>query len=356
MPPGQASPQGDSLFDDEFAANLHRESGGYGAMPGKGNQSDVEQQAAGYGKLKAGMCSFGTSAVTNLLMFVLLPWAMFTIVMWPFALGYHQFAVFAWMLFGCLTSASVGLVYGSFTPWGNPKLYWRWLGMLCILACVLGMVLGLYDYYKYGQGYYVYQASRPYSEVAPSENPGAYLDAGTIDFTPEAAIDTSRSVGYKERGSMFCVAPIIDTTQLAMPKAQAGGTPKVGFWAAGIDCCGPRGAFWCGPLLESKVHGGLVVRDTTSFAQKVVPSYMRAVAEASASYEIEAPKDAVLVLWSALAPEDVGLDIWSQCTAFYSRAVSTYIVVLFAVVVFGALIYDASQGKAKGRPIYNNKR
>lgn len=340
-------------------------------MPGRGSQSacDVEQQANGHAKLanlKAGMCSFGSSAVTNLLMFVLLPWAMFTITMWPFALGYHRYAVFAWTLFGCLAASSAGLVYGSFTSWGNPRMYWRWLGMLCILACVLGMVLGLYDYYKYGLGYYVYQNSRPYSDVAPSENPGAYLDAGTIDFAPEAAIDTSRAVGYKDRGLMFCVAPIIDTTRLAMPGARAredaahlapgAGAPKVGFWAAGIDCCGPRGTFWCGPLLESRVRGGIVVRDATPLAQKVVPSYMTAVTEASASYEIQAPKDVVLVQWSALAPEDVGLDIWSQCTAFYSRAVSTYIVSLFAIVVFGALIYDASQQKAKPKPIYNNKR
>lgn len=344
----QQGPQGDTLFDDEFAANFHKDgTGGYGAMPNK--DKDLEQQqivGLNYKELLRGMCSFGNSAVSNVLMFVLLPWVMFTVVMCPFAVGYHRFAVLAWVLFTAALSGSISLVYSSFTAWGQPKLYWRWLGMLCLLATLLGMTLGLYDYYKYGQGYYVYQASRVYSDVSATDSPGAYQDAGTITFSDQAAIDTSRAVGYKDRGSLFCVAPVIDTTQLEVPKPGAI-APQVGFWAAGIDCCEPRGAFWCGPLLETKVRGGLVVRDATPFIHKVVPSFQTAVQEAATAYGLQAPEDSILVEWT----QDTSLaggDIWSQCTGFYSRAVSAYLIVLICIVVIGALIYDTSQRPSKG--------
>ena len=102
------------------------------------------------------------------------------------------------------------------------RKWWFYIGALSLAAIACGhifggaiMGLGMKKYLEMTQNNF-------YSNVLPTELAAAHTDAGVIQFASSAIVDISKSVGFKENG-MFCVAPIMTTTQIA----------KVEYWAAG---------------------------------------------------------------------------------------------------------------------------
>jgi hypothetical protein len=304
--------------------------------------NDVERQKQ-FEEPEGMLAEFGTRVVTNALAFVFVPWVVFCLVMLSFALGYHRLPVLAWLGFFATLGCSFALTRVNFRSLGKPRMYWTLLGMLCACAALVGMTLGLY-YYKYGQGYYVYQASQPYTEVVASSRPGAFQDAGTITFSDSARIDTSRSVGFVDSGSMYCAAPIIDMKEMESSK-RGQPVPQVGFWAVGFDCCEPRSVFWCSRVRvhdHKKTQSGLVVRDAAPLGHQVVPVFRRAVREAAAAYGLQAHEDAIMLELN----QDLHLasgKFWSEALSFYKRAVLAYFGVLAVISFLTALFYDGNQ-------------
>lgn len=120
------------------------------------------------------------------------------------------------------------------------------------LATVFASFIGFYNYDAHEVLSSYYDNSRAYTNVVPSEQALAFSDAGAIDFTSEAMVDITRGVGYRHKGTMYCIAPITDNTNPA----------KVEFWATGIDCCRNRPRdFYCDEAKNMKAHSGAVVFD-----------------------------------------------------------------------------------------------
>merc|ERR1719265_981909 len=129
--------------------------------------------------------------------------------------------------------------------------WWLFLGLLSLFAILFSVLCGQYNYWMHMFPYWSYDENRSYQNVLPTEPAEAHSDAGKIQFSHTARVDTSRAVGYKS-GVVYCVSPILDDTQL----------DRVEYWAAGTNCCPARGDFLCDDTWNPKAKSGVVVLDT----------------------------------------------------------------------------------------------
>jgi len=144
------------------------------------------------------------------------------------------------------------------------------------LAFILGVVLGVMNYKLFTLTYHQVTSLNDYHGVDPSRMRGQQLlDAGSIIFTQDSALDTSKSMGFRNLDT-FCVAPITNTK---------GDLPTYDFWAVGRNCCsGTKPDFHCSHYRNPRAHGALrLVRRTGDRA-----FYRLAVQQAEATYNIRA--------------------------------------------------------------------
>lgn len=349
IPTANAAEEG--LIDESFAASLRRTQGEVPDTYGAAGEFSKRRlffpnQMGDLWKANPifSMCVFGNSTAMNIMVFTVLPWAILTLVMWPFALGYRSLAGLAWFVFALFMLLSLAFIWLGTRSSVKPTLFWTCLGGKCVLTCVLGMLLGLYINSKYALRYHAYEASPSYTNVVPTEDPGARKDAGSITFSEDSFVDFSRSLGHKD-GNLYCVAPVLNS-------AIAGGAPAPGttlttvnYWAVGQNCCNQRGTFWCGS--KGKEIGGLVVMDVSPSVQDTVPQYITAVKQAAATYGILAPDDVILVEWG-VDKKARAMDLRHQATQFYGRAVCIYILVILAIYALGMAMVD-SRNKAHAK-------
>merc|ERR550537_821201 len=152
--------------------------------------------------------------------------------------------------------------------------------------------------------YYAYDENRSYSNVLPTEPAEAHADAGKIKFSHTARVDTTRAMGYKA-GSVYCVAPILDDTQL----------DRVEYWAAGIDCCPSRGDFNCDDAWNPKAKSGVVILDSNALIPTKHDFYMKAAKEAEAAYQLSSAEEPLFVRWVA-DPQGIQDDYWRAGVGF----------------------------------------
>lgn len=162
------------------------------------------------------------------------------------------------------------------------------LGLMCLGTVVLGGVVGGANYSWHMRSYYHFVDSREYTNVLPSEPAAAHADAGKIIFSAGAVVDKTKSVGYNH-GSLYCVAPIIDTYTL----------PRVEYWAVGVDCCAPRSDFACDDALKGGVRGGMVISDGGFLQHGNAEYYHRAVQVAQAAFDLQSAPEPIYVRWVA---------------------------------------------------------
>merc|ERR1719191_456732 len=142
------------------------------------------------------------------------------------------------------------------------------LGSLSAVAVLAGAVIGLYAFDTYQIFTDYYSNSRTYTNVVPSEPSASRSDAGKITFTSETHVDGTKSVGYAGPGGVpYCAAPIADNVE----------TPRIEFWAVGMDCCGWEGTFHCDGAKNREAHAGIVVFDNLGIF--AAPLYVRFVTE-----------------------------------------------------------------------------
>lgn len=316
---------------------------------GKPRNGIYVEAAATLAGLSAHLRVFGNHVALNVAALILLPWALFTVVMLPFALAWGRVPAIAWTIWLLSAVSSAFIMWISTRPkaYGKPPIYWLCLGGLCLFATTLAAPVGIYDYEKYTQVFYFYEESPAYSNVLPTEDPGALQDAGSITFSGDALVDPRLSVGYKS-GRVYCIAPIISSH--ARDEKFAGnstGAEVANFFAVGFDCC-PTGHFKCGPVDVKSVRGGLRVLDVSKLDFPVVPKFLVAAKQVGSTYGLTVPDDAIFIEWHRDAEHDQTF-YWDLAIEFYLNAVVMYLLVVLGAGICGILVYDTYRRTLAGQ-------
>jgi len=277
-----------------------------------------------------------------------IPWLMFTIVSVLFAFAYHHYYLVCWLVVLAWVMLSViFMVLDSRQRMGGS--WFLFLGMLCLFGVLFGTLTGSYNYWTHMFQYWSYDENRAYSNVLPTEPAEAHADAGKIVFSHTARVDTTRAVGYKS-GSVYCVAPILDDTQL----------DRVEYWAAGIDCCPSRGDFNCDDSWNPKAKSGVVILDTTAGDAAVSSGdtsvgfslwkskrdyYVKAVREAEANFALTSAEHPLFVRWVG-DPQMIQDDYWRSGVGFLVATVCIYLLIS---IIVGAVMQMWSKRTAAGQ-------
>mmetsp|Transcript_112985 Transcript_112985/g.326452 ORF Transcript_112985/g.326452 Transcript_112985/m.326452 type:complete len:337 (+) Transcript_112985:82-1092(+) len=214
----------------------------------------------------------------------LMPWAVFAFLVLLFENGFMNFPSACILLTALAASGSIFLLLIM-----HKGHVWLPLGTGCLLASLLGAVVGLYVYDQYACFPMFYANSRIYTNVVPSQPSGAVADAGKITFSSETAVDTNHSVGFmSEKGSTFCVAPVRDKS----------GSTLIQFWAVGVDCCGSVGDFICDDAADANADAGIRVFDNNGFFYDSRKDfYIKARRKAEATYGLVSAEAPMYIHW-----------------------------------------------------------
>jgi len=282
------------------------------------------KQAPG-GNKKAPASAGGGSNAVGMLLLTFVPWAFFVTVSCLFAFAYHRERLLVAAMVLALAGVSLMLMVLDARNRSGPGGPWYlFLGILCFFAVFSSAFAGLYNYETHMFQYWSYEENRLYTNVLPSEPAEAHLDAGKIIFSPDARVDSTRSVGVKV-GAVYCVAPIFDDTQAT----------RVEYWAAGTDCCGSRADFSCDQSWDPEARSGVVIVDNNSFMSSHRNFYMQAVEVAEAAYDIVSAKKPIFVRWVA-DPQEVQDDFWRSGIGFLVAECCVY---LLLSLVFGSAMH-----------------
>jgi len=104
--------------------------------------------------------------------------------------------------------------------------------VLCSAAIIIGSLVGYHNFSEHMLPYHTIQHGSEYDNVLP-DKAAPVGDFGKLIFAESVNVETQYSVGYRERHT-YCTAPILEA-----------GQSEVAFWAVGLNCCAPRGSFWC---------------------------------------------------------------------------------------------------------------
>jgi len=203
-------------------------------------------------------------------------------------------------------------------------------------SAVLPLFIGIKIFVGFYAPYYLAISGREYDNVAPVSRAAEFADAGIIRFTEDAALDTSRSFGFKGDDFTYCVAPVVSRTASVHPSSEG---PKVSFWAVGKDCCGNRRDFECDGAGEVETRNAFTVNelDKDFLTRMLVPKsskfeYMKAVEAAKALHSLRSENDeqVVLVRWAS-EPREI-LEVWKNRTIVMCGLSCAFYAVFITVV------------------------
>ncbi len=178
---------------------------------------------------------------------------------------------------------------------------------------VSGTSLGYINWHRHSVPFNALAGGQTYVNVLAGEGRHDYADASVLQFSFGSVIDNSKAVGFAQNTHTYCVAPILEpeTSEQGATNADS----VFSFWAAGMDCCLPRGEFWCSAehnlnLFDSKTsarefwtsrgaatkRGFYAVRGSVDESQEL--GLRQAVRQAVAAYGIGSPDwDEVKFVW-----------------------------------------------------------
>jgi hypothetical protein len=219
---------------------------------------------------------------------------------------------------GILVLAGGYLLWSYATATDTKGLIAPTVAISCLIAIAFGTFLGVYNYDTYAIFPQFYQNTRKYTNVVSSESSGAISDAGRIIFNPLTRVDVNKSIGYiSERGTYYCVAPIMD------PSKQ----PRIQYWAAGIGCCTAKGGFRCDAARNAKAGAGVRVFDNNGWFEPSRFSYYdKARLKAEAEYYMQSVGEPMFVRWV----EKDNLDFLYN----YYRSRALIFVICFTILFF----------------------
>jgi len=274
----------------------------------------------------------------NYTLMIMVPYLIFAGLLAFYVYLYHDLFHVAWLL--SLVAVLVSFVWIASDLYTIKGGQWYvFFGVLTLLAGLAATGVGLYIYFGYTYQFYKLGGLRTYTNVLPAEPADSHADAGKIYFTPNSKVDITRAVGFQAQGGVYCVAPILDETQLA----------RVNFWAVGRDCCLSRASFNCDEAWNPDAHAGAVVLDSgapqVSFDQQ--DFYLKAVHEAQALYDLASADPPIFVRW-VLDPSAMQAAFWTagvwEC---YYWLIGYFLVSLFLGLMFNYLsaLRNAAQVK-----------
>lgn len=244
------------------------------------------------------------------------PWVVFLVIQLLWLLVYHFVPEFVWLSIIALAAAAVFCWIRPAQPehpWMKP------LGALLMGAGILSTLIGTINYGNSVQEYFGFESRQIYSNVLASEPAAAHGDAGLLVFSQTARVDTTKAVGFKNAGHVYCAAPVLDATQMA----------RVEYWAVGMDCCGARSSFTCGSANDVFARGGIVQKDANSWLSHFAgltenQGYFKAVKLAEASHGLASSEHPILVKWVTDAIQSRN-DLWSSALAVALVSSSIYL-------------------------------
>lgn len=314
-------------------------------MPGASTPETTRQQPwAYYGSIAKVAGPAGRwEKVAALSLSMLLPWGIFTTVCGTLSFSLHfDHAGLCWFLISlCATLAGMcGVVAYLIVQrrWSSsaarPPSWYVFMFLSTSVALVLGSIAGSLNYSSNMLPFYQTASLNLYTGVDPSKMRGEQLlDAGRAVFIREAALDISRSAGFRN-GVTYCVAPI---TAFANPLGQ------YDFWAVGVDCCtAEQPDFNCYDKSTSTIAGMRLLEGQD------VANYMVALQQAEATFHIQAGHP----LFFQLTDDPVAAVNRKQDRGyiFFFVTSSIFLAVHVAVVVFASLRYWKLNGQPVAQP------
>lgn len=215
----------------------------------------VRERPAGLGA-KAAFRSSKGDIFTWLSLFIL-PHCLFSAMMFGFVFFFYtkEWPFYLAVLVCVATPLDYG--YRGFTAEPDDEKefkkvrYQRFYAIVTAAASLFGLVFGYMIYDRIMHQYYAVQMGETYTNVVPSSHAAEFADATILSFDSTTRVDTGRAVGYASKNpgaNQFCVAPVMGPNGL--------GQQDVQFWSIGENCCGHRGAFECGALVEKDTEVG----------------------------------------------------------------------------------------------------
>jgi len=236
---------------------------------------------------------------------------------------------------------ALGTSEGSAWERGYPSPIF--LGPIGVGTALLPLYIGVKIYVGVYAPYYLAVSGREYKNVAPTGLSAEYADAGIIRFTKDAALDTSRSFGFKGDDFTYCVAPVVSRSASVHPSSSG---PKVSFWAVGRDCCGNRRDFECDGAGEVEVRNAFTVNDLDKdMLTRILvprtsrPQYLKAVEAAKALHNLRSEDDSniILVRWAS-QPEEI-LEVWHSRAIIICAASCIFYTVFIIIVWTGIHVF-----------------
>ncbi|CAK0788249.1 unnamed protein product, partial [Prorocentrum cordatum] len=188
----------------------------------------------------------------NIWELILVPWTCLLLILVCYLLaGSHGQVAAMWLVPTVMIGLSVAFINWHYKLGNNAEVV---LGLLCITAVLIGLVVGVYAAVKTLSEYRRLSMGASYFNVLASEPAAGRVDGATFMFVNGTAVDQSRAFGYTDiyssSATMYCVAPVV---------SQDGGKlSTISFWVAGTDCCEARGNFYCGEATIAGASGALM--------------------------------------------------------------------------------------------------
>lgn len=222
----------------------------------------------------------------GVVLLALIPWTIYLLTSLLFAFTLQNGSFFVWIT--CALFLSLGFIC-TLVQWINEQgRGYVYLGMLVILAVLVAVLGGYYNYTIHLRPYWANISNQRYTNVLATEPATSHGDASSILFAKGVIIDSYSSMGYRAKGSMFCVAPIRDTYSKS----------RVEYWAIGKDCCLARGSFNCDNARSPNSRSAVVFRDIPALFVSSDEEYFRkAIQQAESTYNLVSGKRALLVRW-----------------------------------------------------------
>jgi len=234
--------------------------------------------------------------------FLLLPWAVFTLLLGLFAVALPDFGPLVWALVAA--SALLGLLFVSMGC-TNGKAAQLALGLLIVTSVSAAVMVGERLQTLHMSEYWHIDSGAEYRGVSPAGPGASYADATAIEFEQGSYVDVKHALGFMKLGDLYCVAPILSGPRTSEEEGSSS-TPQ--FYAAGENCCSERGNFECGDISVAGAHSGVVLDDRAGI-------FAAAVRMASSVHGLPAPRGApMFVRWTA-SPAGFKEALWSKATS-----------------------------------------
>lgn len=266
---------------------------------------------------------------------VFLPWLLFLLTLLLWLVLKHTWeaavtfivAVQIVLSLACVAVGQVGKDHFKYPIFG--------LGVLCLLATVAALLVGMYGWDNYARQYWWTVSGPVYSDISPTTAADTYLDAAVLNFRTSAnltleasAVDTVRSAGFRDT-DIYCVAPV-----LSGPALKSSIT-RVQYWAIGINCCENVGNFHCDDSRNAEGSAGVVMLNGgMPCAGCNKNKFSAAVSKAETLFDFVSSPNAVFVRWVTTSS--------SISSSLYWKV---FMLAVFSVIVVLALFCMAAAGR-----------